>query len=53
MAAGCPIAINVILFTLFALHHSLLARTRAKAGDTAHDAGAGTIVYVWTAVFSF
>ncbi|MCA1561039.1 MAG: isoprenylcysteine carboxylmethyltransferase family protein [Acidobacteria bacterium] len=49
-----PIAINVILFTLFALHHSLLARTRAKAWVTQLVTPAlERSVYVWTASLLF
>jgi protein-S-isoprenylcysteine O-methyltransferase Ste14 len=29
-SVAAPIAVNVLLFTIFALHHSVLARTRAK-----------------------
>lgn len=49
-----PIATNVILFTLFALHHSLLARTRAKAWVTRIVTPAlERSVYVWTASLLF
>lgn len=41
---------NVVLFTVFALHHSLMARTGAKAWITRHlPAGLERSVYVWIA----
>ena len=41
---------NVVLFTVFALHHSLMARTGAKASITRHlPAGLERSVYVWIA----
>lgn len=49
-----PIVTDVIFFTLFAVHHSLLARTRAKAWVTriVHPALERS-VYVWTASLLF
>jgi methanethiol S-methyltransferase len=41
---------NVVLFTVFALHHSFMARTGAKAWITRHlPAGLERSVYVWIA----
>ena len=41
---------NVVLFTVFALHHSLMARTGAKVWITRHlPAGLERSVYVWIA----
>ena len=41
---------NVVLFTVFALHHSIMARTGAKAWITRHlPAGLERSVYVWIA----
>jgi protein-S-isoprenylcysteine O-methyltransferase Ste14 len=36
MSTGAAVCLNVLLFGLFALHHSLLARTHAKAWLTRH-----------------
>jgi protein-S-isoprenylcysteine O-methyltransferase Ste14 len=52
--SAVPIAANVILFTLFALHHSLLARTRAKAWVSQFVTPAlERSLYVWTASLLF
>lgn len=49
-----PIAINVALFTVFALHHSLLARTGAKAWVTRTvSAELERSLYVWVASILF
>lgn len=48
------VAINVALFTVFALHHSLLARTGAKAWVTRSvPADLERSVYVWVASLLF
>lgn len=48
------VAINVALFTVFALHHSLLARTGAKAWVTRRvPADLERSVYVWVASLLF
>ncbi|MDP3719711.1 MAG: methyltransferase [Acidobacteriota bacterium] len=48
------VAINVALFTVFALHHSLLARTGAKAWITRSvPADLERSVYVWVASLLF
>ena len=48
------IAVNVLLFTVFALHHSLLARTGAKAWVTRTvPADLERSVYVWVASLLF
>ena len=48
------VAFNVMLFTLFALHHSLLARTGAKAWVTRNvPADLERSVYVWVASLLF
>jgi protein-S-isoprenylcysteine O-methyltransferase Ste14 len=45
---------NVVLFTVFALHHSIMARTGAKAWITRHlPAGLERSVYVWIASVLF
>ncbi len=49
-----PLGVNVLLFTLFACHHSLLARTGAKAWVTrAAPPGLERSIYVWTASLLF
>jgi protein-S-isoprenylcysteine O-methyltransferase Ste14 len=49
-----PLAINVVLFTIFALHHSILARTGVKAWLMQHVAPAlERSIYVWTASVLF
>lgn len=53
-AAGASTAINTGLFTLFALHHSLLARSGLKARLAARlPRGAERTVYVWIASLLF
>jgi methanethiol S-methyltransferase len=48
------VAINIALFTMFALHHSLLARTGAKAWVTRTvPAGLERSLYVWVASLMF
>jgi len=48
------VAVNVVLFTVFALHHSLLARTGAKAWVTRRvPANLERSVYVWVASVLF
>jgi len=54
LAGAAPAAANVLLFTLFALHHSVLARTGAKARvEALVPAGLERSVYVWTASLLF
>jgi protein-S-isoprenylcysteine O-methyltransferase Ste14 len=53
-APGVPLAVaapwNVLIFGAFAAHHSLLARTRAKAWITRHvPVALERSLYVWTA----
>ena len=49
-----PVLANVALFSLFALHHSLLARTGVKARLTAHiSARHERSLYVWVASVLF
>ena len=53
-AAISPIAINFALFTVFALHHSVLARTRAKAWIGRNvSAEHERTLYVWVASLLF
>ena len=48
--AMCDAIANVVLFTVFALHHSIMARTRAKAWITRHlPRDLERSVYVWIA----
>jgi protein-S-isoprenylcysteine O-methyltransferase Ste14 len=43
-----PVAINVVLFSLFAVHHSVMARTGAKRWIATHvPAALERTVYVW------
>jgi protein-S-isoprenylcysteine O-methyltransferase Ste14 len=44
-----PIAWNVALFTIFALHHSLFARERVRAGMQRLTGSLERAVYVWIA----
>src|SRR5262245_59181639 len=49
-----PIAVNVALFSAFALHHSLLARSGVKAWLTTRiPVALERTVYVWTASLLF
>jgi protein-S-isoprenylcysteine O-methyltransferase Ste14 len=49
-----PVAIDVVLFSVFALHHSIFARTRLRS-FVEHHAPAGTerATYVWVASLLF
>jgi protein-S-isoprenylcysteine O-methyltransferase Ste14 len=49
-----PAAIDVVLFVVFALHHSIFARTRLRAFVERHaPAGTERAIYVWVASLLF
>jgi protein-S-isoprenylcysteine O-methyltransferase Ste14 len=53
-AVGPAVAVNVLLFSAFALHHSVMARTRARTWLAAHvPAPLERSAYVWLASLLF